>query len=129
MDYMNTSAQILIVDDEEPITALLAEVLIDQGYRVSVAADGLRTLAEIREHPPALVLLDNMLPGICGKDIVRLLRAEGVDRLPIIMMSAASAAEPLLQAGATDFIAKPFDLDAVLACISHYVPLPQPATE
>jgi DNA-binding response OmpR family regulator len=120
---MNTPAQILIVDDEEPITALLAEVLIDHGYQVSIAADGMRTLAEIRAHPPALVLLDNMLPGLCGKDIVRLLRAEGVDRLPIIMMSAASTAEPLLQAGATDFIAKPFDLDAVLACISHYVPI------
>jgi DNA-binding response OmpR family regulator len=118
---MRTPPRILIVDDEAHITAILAEVLIDEGYQVSVACDGNRTLAEIREHPPALVFLDNMLPGISGQDIVRSLRAEGLDRLPIIMMSAASAAEPLLQAGATDFIPKPFDLDAVLTCVSHYL--------
>ena len=114
---MNTPPDILIVDDEQPITELLAEVLADAGYRVRIAYDGMETLAAVKEQMPALILLDHMLPGITGRDVMRALRAQGFVDLPVIMMSAAAPAEPLLQAGATDFLPKTFFLDDLLECI------------
>ncbi len=114
-------SDILIADDEEQIRELLAEVLTDVGYRVRVANDGESALAAVQEHTPALILLDNMMPGLTGLDVVRSLRAQGLDRLPIIMMSAATSAKRVIQAGATDFLSKPFVLDDVLDCIERYV--------
>jgi len=112
---------ILIVDDEEQIAALLAEVVTDAGYRVRVVFNGASALVAVRERTPALILLDNMMPGLTGLEVVRALRAQGFDRLPIIMMSAALSASALLRAGATDFLPKPFFLDDLLNCIEHYV--------
>jgi CheY-like chemotaxis protein len=112
---------ILVVDDNHPITELLAEVLTDAGYPVRIAYNGMEALAAVKEHIPALILLDCMLPGITGRDVVRALRAQGFASLPVIMMSAAEPAEPSLQAGATDFLPKPFFLDDLLDCISSYV--------
>jgi len=112
---------ILIADDEEHITQLLAEVLTDAGYRVRVAYDGGSALAAVQEHTPALILLDNMMPVRSGLEVVRALRAQGYDKLPVIIMSAGTAAEPLLRAGATDFLPKPFFLDDVLDCIRGYI--------
>ena len=117
----STPPDILVVDDEQPITELLAEVLTDAGYRVGIAYDGMEALRAVKEHTPALILLDHMLPGITGWEVVRALRAQGFATLPIIMMSAAAPAEPFLQAGATDFLAKPFFLDDLLDCIRGYV--------
>ena len=118
---MKTAPDILIVDDEQAITELLAEVLTDAGYRVRIAYNGTEALAAIKEYPPALILLDYMLPGISGRDVVRALRAQGYARLPVIMMSATASAEPLLQAGATDFLPKPFFLDELLERVRRYM--------
>src|SRR4051812_34140676 len=106
--------EILIVDDDQAIVALLADLLTDAGYLVSIASNGTSALAAVQKHTPALIILDNMMPGLSGWEVVRLLRANGFKQLPIIMMSAATAAEPLLRGGATDFIAKPFSLDELL---------------
>jgi len=111
-------SDILIADDEEQIRELLAEVLTDVGYRVRVATDGESALAAVQEHTPALILLDNMMPGISGREVMRLLRAQGFKRLPIIMMSAGTSRESLMRAGATDFLPKPFFLEDVLDCIA-----------
>lgn len=113
--------EILIVDDEEAIVALLTELLTDAGYLVHIASNGRSALAAVQEHAPALIILDNMMPGLCGRDVVRSLRAMGFIWLPIIMMSATTAAEPLLRAGATDFISKPFALDDVLTCVERHI--------
>lgn len=116
---MNTPPDILVVDDEQAITELLAEVLTDAGYGVRIAYDGMEALAAVKEQIPALILLDEMLPGITGRDVVRALRGQGFADLPIIMISAAAPADRLLQAGATDFLPKPFFLDDLLDCIKH----------
>ena len=113
--------EILIVDDEEAIVALLTDLLTDAGYLVRIAYDGRSALAAIQEHAPALIILDNMMPGLSGRDVVRSLRAMEFISLPIIMMSASTAAEPLLRAGATDFIPKPFALDDVLTCVERHI--------
>jgi two-component system response regulator BaeR len=118
---MHAPPYILIADDEANIAAVLAEVLTDEGYNVRVVYDGASALAAIREHPPALILLDNMMPGITGLDVLRAVRAQGFDDLPTIMMNAASSAAAFLRAGATDFLSKPFFLDDLLDCIEHYM--------
>ena len=61
------------------------------------------------------------MPVLSGLEVVRVLRVQGYNRLPVIMMSAGTAAEPLLQAGATDVLLKPFLLDNLLDCIRRYI--------
>jgi CheY-like chemotaxis protein len=85
-------------------------------------------LAVVYERTPALILLDNMMPVRSGLEVVRTLRAQGYNRLPFILMSAGTTAEPLLHAGATDVLLKPFFLNNLLDCIRAYIgdALPHP---
>jgi len=117
---------ILVVDDEPHIVALLAELLTDAGYRVCTAFNGRAALTVVQKQMPALMLLDNMMPVQSGLEVVRILRAQGYHQLPIIMMSAVSLAEPLNRTGATDFLAKPFVLVDVLACVEYYISVGSP---
>jgi CheY-like chemotaxis protein len=118
---MSAYAPILVVDDEECVVALLAEVLSDAGYEVRVASNGASALTAVQKYAPALILLDNMMPGKSGIEVARSLRQQGYDDLPVIMMSAATPEEQLRAAGATDYLTKPFDLDDVLDCVGRYV--------
>jgi len=118
---MTEPPDILVVDDEPHIVALLAELLTDAGYRVRTASNGRVALTAVQKQVPALILLDYMMPVHSGLELVRILRAQGYEQLPIIMMSAVSIAESLRRAGATDFLPKPFLLVEVLACVEHYI--------
>src|SRR5689334_3107273 len=108
---MIADAEVLVADDEADIVCLLQDVLEEQGYRVRTARDGSSALLAIEEKPPVLVLLDNAMPVMSGLEVLLRLRAGGFATLPIIMMSAATTAEQCLRFGATDFLAKPFNLD------------------
>ena len=119
---MPTYSYILIVDDEEYIAALLCDVLTEEGYRVRSVFDGASALRVIAEQPPALVLLDNMMPGLTGLEVLGKVRSAGLTTLPIIMMSAVGRVEAYIAAGATAFILKPFFLDEVLDCVVAYMP-------
>jgi DNA-binding response OmpR family regulator len=125
---MGRPSDILIADDEEHIPELLAEVLTDAGYRGRTVYDGGSALAVVQEHTPALMLLDTMISVKSGLEVVRVLRAQGYDRLPIILMSTSTPAESLLPAGASDFLPKPFFLDDVLDCIRGYIDDAPPPT-
>src|ERR1044072_4061999 len=74
---MQTSNEILIVDDEAPIAQLLADVLHDEGYIIRVARDGASALLEIIKRPPGLVLLDVAMPVMLGSDLLVYLRQHG----------------------------------------------------
>jgi DNA-binding response OmpR family regulator len=114
---------ILIVEDDATIARGLEELLSSDGYRVSSAStgeEGLRRFGAIR---PDVVLLDINLPGITGLDVCRSLRSEGY-RLPVIFLTARG--DPVdrvvgLDAGADDYIAKPFDGHEVLARIRAHL--------
>jgi CheY-like chemotaxis protein len=118
---MVESADILVVDDEPYIVALLVELLIDAGYCVRTASNGRTALAAVEKQLPALILLDYMMPVLSGMEVVRVLRAQGYAQLPIIIMTAVSVAEPFRRAGATDFLPKPFVLVDVLACVEQAI--------
>ena len=118
---------ILVVEDEEKITDFLRRGLVYEGYRVDVAHDGQSGLALARENPPDLVILDWMLPGMDGLEVCRRLRSGGP--VPIILLTARdSVADRVLglDAGADDYLIKPFDFDELLARIRALLRRAQP---
>jgi len=109
-------ANILIIEDEPDIADFIRRGLSLKGYDVLVAPSGERGLDTAREHPLDLVILDLMLPGMDGVEVCRLLRKEA--DVPIIMLTARdSVADKVdgLEAGADDYITKPFVFDELLA--------------
>jgi DNA-binding response OmpR family regulator len=120
---MQTSNEILIVDDEAPIAQLLADVLYDEGYAVRMARDGATALIEILKRPPGLVLLDVAMPVMLGSDLLVYLRRHGFEHLPIIIMTAGLSPMVYLAQGATEVLPKPFDVDLVVEKVARYLPL------
>lgn len=110
---------ILVVDDEVTIRELLVDLLAGEGYMVASANNGFQALASLRESPPDLVLMDIMMPELDGREVLRQMRDEAdLKHIPVIVMSAAFAKD---QDGslATAFMAKPFDLNALLRTIDR----------
>jgi two-component system response regulator MprA len=111
------AAGILIVDDEPGIRAVLASSLEFEGYAVRTAADGRAALAEVDRDRPDLVVLDVLMPGMDGLTACRRLRAAD-PHLPVLMLTARDLTGDRvagLDAGADDYLAKPFELDELLA--------------
>ncbi|MCC6407083.1 MAG: response regulator transcription factor [Planctomycetes bacterium] len=104
--------KLLIVEDEVHLAEVIADNLELEGYAVEVVGDGREALEKIRREPPALVLLDVMLPGMDGFEVCERLRAEKVD-VPILFMTARSDADDRirgLELGGDDYLGKPFEL-------------------
>jgi DNA-binding response OmpR family regulator len=101
---------ILVVDDEANIVDLVRMYLEREGYRVESAADGGQALEQIHAHPPALMVLDLMLPIVDGLEVCRRVRADS--DLPIIMLTARDEDVDKivgLELGADDYLTKPFN--------------------
>ena len=110
--------RILVIEDEERIAQFVKRGLIYEGYRVDVAYDGPSGLQMAREQLPDLVILDWMLPGLDGLEVCRRLRA--ASDVPILMLTAKEDVQDRvtgLDAGADDYLVKPFDFDELLARI------------
>lgn len=108
--------RILVIEDDLQIADLLRRGLIYEGYGVEVAADGEAGLAGARDRPPDLVLLDLMLPGVDGLTVCRRLRA--ASDVPILILTAKEAVPDRvagLDAGADDYLVKPFNFDELVA--------------
>jgi len=109
--------RVLIIDDDRPLRAALRRALTLAGYEVDMVADGEEGLARIVESPPDAVVLDLGLPGLDGLDVCRSLRGRG-DRVPVLMLTARDAVEDRidgLDAGADDYLVKPFDVGELAA--------------
>lgn len=112
---------ILVIDDERAITEWIAEVLQDEGYTVRIAYNGASGLMAILALQPALVLLDIGMPVIAGDEILRYLRSHGYAQLPIVVMTAGVNPRQFLNIGATDILAKPFSVNALLASVAQHI--------
>ncbi|XXG27888.1 MAG: phosphate regulon transcriptional regulator PhoB [Ferrovum myxofaciens] len=110
----NLGAHILVVEDEVAIQELITLNLAQAGHETEVAANGLEALSRVQDMLPDLILVDWMLPGMSGLDLVRRLRAhQRTQRVPIIMLTArVDESDKLLglESGADDYITKPFSI-------------------
>ena len=110
------SSWILVVEDDGRLAATLARVLEAEGHDVELARDGMEALRKAREHPPDLVVLDVMLPGLDGIAVCRRLRATA--QVPILLLTALGGTEERvkgLDSGADDYLVKPFAYQELLA--------------
>lgn len=113
---------ILIADDDDGIRDILRILLGKEGYELQLKANGNDLLAN-KFSLPDLFLIDKQLPGVCGLDVCRHLKSQDLTRhIPVIMISAASDLATLsLEAGADNYMEKPFDLESLLKMITHYL--------
>ncbi len=108
-------SHILIIDDDIHINEMLEEVLIQEEYQVSHAYSGTEALLFLANEKPDLILLDLMLPGLTGEEVL-----PQIEKIPVIVMSAKVEVKDkvaLLLNGAEDYITKPFEIEELLARI------------
>jgi two-component system response regulator MprA len=109
--------RILVVDDEPAVRDSLERALRIEGYDVELAADGSEALAAVEERSPDALVLDLMMPRVDGLEVCRRLRSGG-DRTPVLVLTARDAVSDRvagLDAGADDYVVKPFVLSELLA--------------
>lgn len=116
---------ILVVEDEASTNEFLASYLDAQGYEVTIAYDGAEALEKMRRRPPALALIDLLMPGMGGWELVRQMRADLVLRsIPILICTARKEAR-LPAALVQGIVHKPFELEdigqQVKACLGQAV--------
>lgn len=124
-------SKVLIVEDENHLRDLVRLVLESCGYDTLLAESGEEALTYAKRELPHLILLDVMLPGINGLEVVRRLRASHrTAHIPIIMLTACSAVTDkvaALKQGADDYITKPFDAEELLARVQTHLRLAEKA--
>lgn len=117
------TAHILLVEDEVKLARFIELELSSDGYQVTVAHDGMSGLSVARETPPDLAILDWMLPGLTGVELCRRLRTTG-NKMPIILLTARDEVSDRVQgldAGADDYMVKPFSIEELLARIRAHL--------
>ena len=115
--------QLLVAEDDPEIRQALDRILSYEGYEVITVNDGAAALEAAREHEPAAILLDVMMPFVDGLAVCRRLRQSG-DRTPVLMLTARNELSDRvsgLDAGADDYVTKPFELEELLARIRALV--------
>jgi two-component system OmpR family response regulator len=118
-DAVNPEARLLVVDDEPNIVELLSASLRYAGFEVDTASSGPEAVRIARSVNPDLLVLDVMMPGMDGFDVVQRLRAEGV-RVPVLFLTARDSTEDKISGltlGGDDYVTKPFSLEEVIARI------------
>ncbi|MFN7002584.1 MAG: response regulator transcription factor [Roseinatronobacter sp.] len=113
--------RVLVIEDEPNISEALRFILTREGWKVDVSADGKAMLGHMQADPPDLVILDLMLPGLSGFDILKSLRAIDLTReLPVLMLTAKGQGADRAEAerlGVTRFMTKPFANAEVIAAV------------
>jgi two-component system response regulator QseB len=116
-DPMSPAPRVLLVEDESRLTDMLSELLTEEGYEVDVAADGQRGLHLGLTRGYDVLVLDRGLPAIDGLDLMTRLRLKGVVTPTLVLSALGNPADRVagLDAGAEDYLVKPFDIDELLA--------------
>jgi two-component system, OmpR family, response regulator MprA len=113
---------VLVIDDDPTIIALVVEVLTEEGYAVRSASNGIEGLQSIAHAPPALLLLDIQMPGLSGIEVAKQARAAN-HNFPIVVITATPRlAQSLEHVDGLDYLAKPFELNQLIALVAQHVP-------
>jgi len=121
------SQTVMVVEDDEIISALLKHMLARRGFEVHLASDGRQasTMVEELTAPPELVMLDVMLPFVDGFDLITLIRSKQAWKdVPIIMLTSKALEQNIvraLDAGATDYVVKPFQPEELMARVRRLI--------
>lgn len=118
---MTRPLRILVADDAETITTLLMTSLELKGYEVATARNGVEAHALGMSEQFDLVILDQLMPGLSGLEVIRKWHDDGID-VPVIMLSGVDDEKTVvdsLDLGAVDFVRKPFRLPELMARIRH----------
>jgi two-component system, OmpR family, response regulator ResD len=110
--------RVLVVDDEPTLAEVVARYLDRAGYETATTGDGLEALRLAAERRPDLVVLDVMLPGLGGIEVLRRLGASGAPRTPVILLTAKGEQDDKLvglRSGADDYVVKPFSPKELVA--------------
>ncbi|MBE9137626.1 response regulator transcription factor [Nodosilinea sp. LEGE 07088] len=121
-------ARILVVEDEEKLAKFVQLELSYEGYEVAVAHDGLSGLMAARDQIPDLIILDWMMPGLSGVEVCRRLRQTG-NATPVILLTAKDDVSDRvegLDAGADDYVVKPFSIEELLARVRAHLRRTEP---
>ncbi|HTE47903.1 MAG TPA: HD domain-containing phosphohydrolase [Gemmatimonadaceae bacterium] len=129
--YLNhaIAGTVLVVDDDPQVARMVARLLTSEEFVVTLAGDGASALASVRTHPPDVILLDWMLPGMSGLDICKNLKRDPSTRLiPVILLTGLDAREHRIMgidAGADDFLTKPYHPEELRARVRSLMRLKQ----
>jgi two-component system, OmpR family, response regulator MprA len=129
--YSRRMAELLIVDDDEPIRRMLARTLSAEGYGVSAAPDGGAALAAVERSMPDLLILDVAMPGVDGLGVAKRLRAKRLS-LPILFLTARDSVADRVDgfdAGADDYLVKPFAIEELLVRVRALLRRGRPVEE
>ena len=119
----NGAADVLVVDDDPDMVAIIRIMLDDSGYQVRCARNGKEALESVAEKMPAVVLLDMLMPVMDGWQCARELRARYGRQVPIVVVTAAEhAGARAEQVGGDDVLAKPFEMAELLRIVARYAP-------
>jgi len=113
------TCRVLVVDDDEVILAAVSGILGQEGYRVETATNGSEALEAIERSHPDLVLLDMRMPVLDGWALARVLRERDIDLRIVVMTAAQDARRWADEIGANAYLAKPFDLDDLIAIVER----------
>lgn len=115
--------KILVIDDDPGISEALELILMEEGFSVETVDNGEHVYSLSNGNLPDLILLDLLLSGMDGREVVKKLKAgEHTKHIPVIMMSAHPKADKSVKdAGADDFMPKPFDLSKLISLINKYL--------
>ncbi|MGP9788414.1 response regulator transcription factor [Roseinatronobacter sp. NSM] len=113
--------RVLVVEDEPNISEAIRFILMRNGWHVDVTADGIAAIGDLQTNPPDVLILDLMLPGVSGFDILKALRADPVTQtMPVLMLTAKGQSadrEEAVRLGVTRFMTKPFANADVVAAV------------
>ena len=120
---MNADGRILIADDEDSLSWVLEKGFRSAGYQVTAVKDGTAALREVEAGPFDLILLDIRMPGIDGLSLLKQVRDKRPDAQVVIMTAHGTmeTAVAAMQDGAYDYLAKPFDLDELIAVVRRWL--------
>lgn len=114
---------IMIVDDDAVLRDFVSLALAEQGYRTICAGDGVEALSALEQERPALILIDQGMPRLAGRELIHEVHARTGGAVPCILMSGSVAAPNEDAEGAVAaYLDKPFDLDDLLALVERYAP-------